>query len=73
MKKIKEYYICDRCKKEINKPYFVCDGITYCNYELCKDCKETYDKFIEEYQTIQNKFDELNKKYKFGKWLPKDN
>ena len=54
MEKIKKYYICDRCKKEIAKEdiNYICDGLTMYNYELCKECKETYKEFNEEYRIL---------------------
>lgn len=70
MKKIKEYYICDRCKKELNEEDInnICDGITAYFYDLCEECKKEYDEFKKEYKILENKAEELKEKYKFGKY-----
>lgn len=75
MKKINEYYICDRCKKEISKEERnnTCDGINAYLYDLCEECKKNYDDYKKEYSILESKADELSKKYKFGKYLPKEN
>ena len=72
MKKTKEYYICDRCKKELEKDDFkdIC-GFEYF-YDLCKECKKEFDKYEIEVKELDKKFDDITKKYKFGKYIPKE-
>ena len=72
MKKIKEYYICDRCKSEIKKEeiYEVFD-YTY-HYEFCNVCKDVYDEFAIHVNALKRNWDRLEEKYKFGKYLPKE-
>lgn len=72
MKKIKEYHICDRCKKEIREEdiIHVSDYSRY--YELCDDCDNVYIEFKTKVQNLKRKWEELEKEYKFGEYLPKD-
>ena len=72
MEKIKKYHICDRCKEElIDKPIIEYDYERY--YELCNDCDEAFKEYKNKAKLLENKYDEITKKYKFGKYLPKDN
>lgn len=72
MKKVKEYYICDRCKKEIGEDDFrgVCSNLYF--YDLCKNCKEDFDKYQSETKELEQKYDEIMKKYQFEKYLPRE-
>ena len=72
MKKIKEYHICDRCKKEINEEEINLRYDYAGCYELCDDCDYTYIEFNTKVQNLKEKWEELEKKYKFGKYLPKE-
>ena len=72
MRKIKEYHICDKCKKEIQveeiqKAYYV-----NWYYELCNDCYKTYEEFQSKIKKIENKWEKLEKEYQFGEYLPKE-
>ena len=71
MKKIREYHICDRCFKEIEKPIIEYD-YQYM-YELCEEC----DKFYKDYDKLINelidKIDKIRKDYRFGQYLPRNN
>ena len=69
MKKIKEYYICDRCKRAFEKDVLVniCEDLYF--YDLCKECKKFYDKYVAEIKEIDKMYDEITKKYRFGKYL----
>ena len=72
MKKIKEYHICDRCKKELSKDDFIgiCGDLYF--YDLCKECKKDYDEYKSKAEDIRKQWDELTKKYQFEKYLPKE-
>lgn len=70
MKKIREYYICDRCFKEIEKPIIEYD-YQYM-YELCEKCSKDFKKYKDSRDYLETRFDEITKEYKFGKYLPKD-
>lgn len=72
MKKIKEYHICDRCKKEINEEEINLRYDYAYRYELCDDCDNVYIEFETKVQNLKEKWEELEKEYKFGKYLPKD-
>jgi len=72
MKKTREYHICDRCKKEIDK-----DKINYTPYEmwfyeLCDKCNELFDIFIKQINKLKNEWQDLEIEYQFGTYLPKD-
>ena len=72
MKKIREYYICDRCKKEIdedkiNKAYY-----TGWYYQLCDDCFKKYKEFKDLIEKLKKKWEKLEQEYQFGKYLPED-
>lgn len=72
MKKIKEYYICDRCKEEISEDKRnIAPDMMYC-YELCDRCFGIYKKYRSEIKLLDAKYDRISKCYKFGKYLPKD-
>lgn len=66
----KEIYICDRCEKELEKEEvkqkFDVMGI----YELCSECAEIYEKYKEEIKAVEQKLDNINKNFKFGKYTP---
>ena len=68
MKKIKEYYICDRCFEELEKPNY-CYDYQYC-YHLCDRCKKIYEKYKKEIKLLEYKYDRITKNFKFGKYLP---
>lgn len=70
MKKIKEYYICDRCKKELEEDDYICVCSNIYFYDLCKDCKIDFDKYKSETKKLEQKYDEITKKYQFEKYLP---
>lgn len=72
MKKIKEYYICDRCKKELQEDDFigVCGDMYF--YDLCKECKKDYDEYTEKIKKLEKKWNGITKEYQFGKYLPKE-
>lgn len=72
MKKIKEYHICDRCKKKINEEEINLRYYNACSYELCDDCDNVYIEFETKIQNLKEKWGELEKEYKFGKYLPKE-
>ncbi len=72
MKKIREYYICDRCKEEISEDKRnIAPDVMYC-YELCNRCFEIYVKYRKEINLLNDKYDRISKNFKFGKYLPKD-
>lgn len=72
MRKTREYYICDRCKKEIDKDKI--NKTFYINwyYELCDDCFEKYKEFDNKLNKIKEKWKKLEKEYQFGDYLPED-
>lgn len=72
MKKMKEYHICDRCKKEItgkeiNEVY----DYAYL-YELCNDCLKLHNEFERKVKGLKKDWENLEKEYKFGQYLPKE-
>ena len=72
MKKIKEYHICDRCKKEIHKDE-INERFDYgYHYELCDICKDNFDLFQLKVEKLKKKWEELEKEFMFGKYLPKE-
>ena len=72
MLKTKEYHICDRCKKEIEKekinfaPYH-----RWC-YELCDECNKDFLKFKNEVEDVEKYWETLEKEYQFGEYLPQE-
>lgn len=69
MKKIKEYYICDRCDKVLKdeERNFVVDYMYA--YDLCNDCTIIFKEYRKEFEALIDKEDELTRKYKFRKYL----
>lgn len=61
MRKIKKYYICDRCKKEINEEEInkVFDNYFY---DLCNKCKKIYDEYSKRVEGLKKSWEELEKK-----------
>ena len=75
MKKIKEYYICDRCKKELTEKdtcYEVRDFINAYNYDLCDNCYKEYEEYKSRVKDLDKEVKEMTELYKFGKYLPKE-
>lgn len=72
MKKIREYYICDRCKKEIDKDKINKAFYTNWYYELCDDCFEKYKELDDKLDKLKKKWEKLEKEYQFGNYLPED-
>lgn len=72
MKKIREYYICDRCNKEILKEEINYIYYNQWHYELCDNCKEIFELFEIKVNNLKNQRKELEKEYQFGIYLPED-
>lgn len=72
MLKNREYYICDRCKKEIDEEekHIACDYAYM--YDLCQNCYDDYKKLKGNVEKYYELIDEEYKKYSFGKYLPKE-
>lgn len=71
MKKIREYYICDRCKEEISEgKIHIVPDMMY-RYELCDRCFGIYKKYRSEINLLEAKYDRISECYKFRKYLPK--
>lgn len=70
MLKRKEYHICDRCKKEIDKINSAFD-FQYC-YELCDDCMDKFKEYDKKRSSLEKAIIKLAKKYQFNKYLPKE-
>lgn len=74
--KIKEYYVCDKCKKEIEdysiKVNHVCDSFNAYFYDLCSECKDAFDKYDCEIKTLRDQAEKLTEKYMFGRYMFKD-
>ena len=66
----KEIYICDRCEKELEKKEVKQKFDGYHQYELCSECADIYEKYKEEIKTVEQKVDNINKNFKFGKYTP---
>lgn len=72
MERTRVYYVCDRCKKEVEKDKVIrVTSMPYC-YELCEECKESYDEYQEKIKELEEQIDEITKIYQFGKHLPKE-
>lgn len=70
MKKTREYVICDRCKKEMEKINF---GYDYkFRYELCDECYGYFKQYKEEKAELIQMINATEEKYKFGIYLPKN-
>lgn len=72
MKKVREYHICDRCKKEILKEEINYVFYNQWCYELCDICKEVFELFEIKVNGLKSQWEELEKEYKFGSYLPKE-
>lgn len=75
MKKIKEYYICDRCNKGLgyySEENRICDEYNAYFYDLCEQCNKKYKEYEEKIKELDIKFKEITKEYKFGKFLPRE-
>lgn len=73
MEKHRVYYICDRCKKEVNKEDLKQVSDMGYFYELCDDCKALFDEYDKKTQEAEKQLDDMAKEYQFGKYLPKEN
>lgn len=69
MKKMIEHTYCDRCHKEVETEQI---SWNMYRYDLCSNCKELLKNMKEEIRIYENKIDEVVERYKFGKYLPKD-
>lgn len=72
MKKVREYHICDRCKKEISDKEINEEFDYAYHYELCYECKNIYDEYNRKVNGLKKTWEGLEKKYQFGKYLPKE-
>ena len=71
MQKLKEVYYCDRCFEEIPKEkMFSAYDYAY-RYQLCEKCSQIYEKYKSQISLVENKYDNIQKTFKFGKYLPK--
>lgn len=70
-KKTREYYICDRCKEEIEESEIcnVCDGFNAYNYYLCRDCYDIYEDYTKAIASIEKQYEQITNAYKFGKYM----
>lgn len=75
-KKNIEYYICDRCKEEIEnyseKDNQVCDGFNGYFYDLCNDCLGVFEDYKRNIEEVNKQFKDITKTYKFGKYMFED-
>lgn len=69
MIKTKTYTICDRCKKESETKTI---GYRIWKYDLCEKCLEDFNKMKLDIEDIEFQHDNIEKKYKFGSYLPTD-
>lgn len=70
---IKNIYYCDKCGKKIGeeKPeWFYFDLY---RYNFCEDCQSLYNEFMTQFNNLMKEADELEKKYKFGKYMEEKN
>lgn len=71
MLKTREYYVCDRCQKEIKEGEEISTVLdTPYRYELCENCKKKYDEMEEKVNKHRKALEEEYKKYQFGEFLP---
>ena len=71
-KKTREYYICDRCKKELTEKdtrYEVGDFINAYNYDLCDDCYKEYEEYKSRVEDLDKEVKKMTKLYRFGKYM----
>lgn len=73
MKKIKEYYICDRCNKELSKADVVFVFESRYQYDLCTECANVFEEYKEKYGILEEKAKRLQKQYNFGSYLAEKN
>lgn len=71
MKKVKEYYICDRCKKELDKDELKKIGDIYnaYTYELCEQCENDYYSYDIHMKAIYENAKALTEGHNFGKYM----
>ena len=76
MKKTKEYYICDRCKKTIEdyseEENNVTDIYNVYFYDLCKECMVDFNEYKAKLAGLDKTYKTLSEKYKFGRYLPRE-
>ncbi len=72
MKKIREYYICDRCKKELEENKINHEFYNMWCYDLCDKCKELFNSFETKVNSLKNQWQDLEIEYKFGTYLPRE-
>lgn len=72
MEKTKKYYICDRCKKELKIDKINHGFYEMWSYDLCDKCKELFDTFEFKVNSLKSQWEELEKEYKFGLYMPKE-
>lgn len=70
-KEMKEYYVCDRCKKEITEDghYDVMDGINAYYYDLCDKCYKDYEEYKSQVGKLDEEIREITKVHKFGRHM----
>lgn len=73
MKKIKEYYICDRCNKELSKADVVFVFESRYQYDLCIECANVFEEYKEKYGILEEKAKRLQQEYNFGSYLAEKN
>ena len=72
MKKNIEHIFCDRCKKEITNDFIYHEPYNCYLYDLCSNCFKDFEIFNSKVEKIKNKWEKLEKEYKFGSYLPKN-
>ena len=71
-KKTREYYICDRCKKELpdkEARHEVWDLINAYTYDLCDDCHKEYEEYKSRVEDLDKEVKEMTKLYRFGEYM----
>ena len=71
MRKLKEVYYCDRCFEEIPKEKMITQYEYAFIYQLCEKCSQIFNQYKNQVSSLDRKYDNIQKAFKFGRYLPK--
>lgn len=69
MKKVKEYYVCDRCNKELEKKYVVFAFESGYRWDLCAECANIFEEYKGKCDILEEKAKKIQEEYNFGSYL----